>query len=83
MPFTPADVERLISQGLPAAQVYVRSDDDTHFDALIIATAFTGKRSLARHQMVYATLGERMGREIHALSLRTLTPDEWRGKQAS
>ncbi len=80
---TPVDVERLISQGLPSAQVRVRSDDGTHFDALIIAAAFTGKRPLARHQMVYAALGERMGSEIHALSLRTLTPDEWRREQAS
>ncbi|MDE2197074.1 MAG: BolA/IbaG family iron-sulfur metabolism protein [Gammaproteobacteria bacterium] len=74
----PADIERLIVQGLPAAQVRVQSDDGTHFEAVIVSPEFTGKRLLARHQMVYATLGERMGREIHALSLRTLTPQEWR-----
>jgi stress-induced morphogen len=47
-----------------------------HFEAVVVAEAFRGKLPLARHRMVYATLGERMGGEIHALSLRTLTPDE-------
>lgn len=75
---TPAEIEHLILQGLPAAQVQVSSDDGTHFEAVIVTTAFVGKRPLVRHQMVYATLGDRMGREIHALSLRALTPDEWR-----
>jgi acid stress-induced BolA-like protein IbaG/YrbA len=47
-----------------------------HFEAIVIAAAFAGKLPLARHRMVYATLGDRMGGEIHALSLKTLTPDE-------
>ena len=51
-------------------------EDHTHFEALVVCADFAGKRSLARHQMVYATLGPLMGREIHALSLRTLTPEE-------
>ncbi|MGA9852195.1 MAG: BolA/IbaG family iron-sulfur metabolism protein [Gammaproteobacteria bacterium] len=68
-------------QGLPNAEVRVSSDDGTHFEALVVAPAFSGQRPLARHQMVYATLGERMGREIHALSLNTLTPDEWHRRQ--
>jgi acid stress-induced BolA-like protein IbaG/YrbA len=74
----PAEVRRLIEQGLPSAEVEVSSEDDTHFEALVVSPEFSGKRSLARHQMVYAALGERMGREIHALSLRTLTPEEKR-----
>ena len=78
---TPAEIEHLIMQGLPTAEVRISSDDGTHFDAVVIAPVFVGKRSLARHQMVYATLGECMGREIHALSLRALTPDEWRHQQ--
>ncbi|MGA9854449.1 MAG: BolA family protein [Gammaproteobacteria bacterium] len=69
-------------QGLPAAEVSVSSDDGTHFAAEVIAASFNGKPSLVRHQMVYAALGERMGREIHALSLRTLTPDELRQHQS-
>ena len=72
----PADVKRLIEQGLPSAKVEVESGDNTHFEALVISAEFEGKRPLARHQMVYAALGTAMGREIHALSLRTLTPAE-------
>jgi len=72
----PADVKRLIEQGMPSAQVEVESDDNTHFEALVVSAEFEGKRPLLRHQMVYATLGAAMGREIHALSLRTLTPAE-------
>lgn len=73
---SPAEVKALIQQGLPSAEVEVRGEDHTHFEALVVSPEFEGKRALARHQMVYATLGERMGREIHALSLRTLTPAE-------
>lgn len=72
----PADVKRLIEQGIPTAEAEVESADNTHFEALVVSEAFEGKRPLARHQMVYAALGPAMGREIHALSLRTLTPAE-------
>jgi len=72
----PEDVARLIRSGLPGAQVLVQSDDNTHFAARIVAAQFAGKRALARHQLVYAALGERMGREIHALSIEALTPEE-------
>ena len=74
----PADVKRLIQQGMPSAVVEVESLDNTHFEALVVSPDFEGKRPLVRHQMVYATLGAAMGREIHALSLRTLTPEEHR-----
>jgi len=74
---TPNEVAALIRAGLPRAEVRVASNDDTHFEALIVAEAFAGKRSLARHQLVYAALGERMGREIHALSIKAYTPEEW------
>jgi acid stress-induced BolA-like protein IbaG/YrbA len=70
------EIARLIRAGLPGADVRVLSDDDTHFQARIVAEQFAGKRSLARHQLVYQTLGERMGREIHALSIEALTPTE-------
>ena len=72
----PEEVARLIRAGLPDAQVEVQSDDHTHFAARVIAREFAGKRSLARHQLVYRALGELMGREIHALSIEALTPDE-------
>ena len=75
-PMSPEDVARLIRAGLPGAQVRVESDDNTHFAARIVAREFAGQRSLARHQLVYRALGERMGREIHALSIEALTPEE-------
>jgi acid stress-induced BolA-like protein IbaG/YrbA len=71
-----AEVQSLIEQGLPGAQVRVASDDDTHFEATIVAAQFAGKRMIQRHQLVYAALGPRMGREIHALSMQALTPEE-------
>lgn len=71
-------IQELIEAGLPGAQVRVSGDDGVHFEATVVAEAFRGKLPLARHRMVYATLGERMGGEIHALALRTLTPDEAR-----
>ena len=72
----PEDVARLIRAGLPGAQVSVQSEDRTHFSARIVAREFAGKRSIARHQLVYRALGELMGREIHALSIEALTPEE-------
>ncbi|HEY0767529.1 MAG TPA: BolA/IbaG family iron-sulfur metabolism protein [Steroidobacteraceae bacterium] len=73
---TPEEVARLIRAGLPGAQVRVQSDDNTHFAAHIVARQFAQLKSLARHQLVYRTLGELMGREIHALSIEALTPEE-------
>src|SRR5262245_31871939 len=70
------DVHALIAAGLPGAAVQVESDDETHFAARIVAPQFVGKRMIARHQLVYATLGALMGREIHALSIEALTPEE-------
>ena len=69
-------IQQLIEAGLPGARAQVAGADGVHFEAVVVAEAFRGKLPLARHRMVYATLGERMGGEIHALSLRTLTPDE-------
>ncbi len=72
------EVRQLIETGLPGAQVQVMSDDDTHFEAIIVAPQFAGKRMIQRHQLVYATLGALMGREIHALSMQAYAPDEAR-----
>jgi acid stress-induced BolA-like protein IbaG/YrbA len=71
-----AEVQALIQAGLPGAHVRVQSDDDTHFEAVIVAPQFAGKRMVQRHQLVYSTLGLRMGREIHALTMQVLAPDE-------
>ena len=69
-------IRSLIEQGLPGAQAVVQGDDGVHFEATIVSDAFRGKLPLARHRLVYATLGALMGNEIHALALRTLTPEE-------
>ena len=71
-----ATIAQLIESGLPGAQASVHGEDGVHFEAEVVADAFRGKLTLARHRMVYATLGARMGGEIHALALRTLTPEE-------
>ena len=75
---TADEVTQLIRSGLPDAEVRVATEDDTHFDAIVVARQFEGKRPLQRHQLVYAGLGARMGREVHALSIQAFTPDEWR-----
>ena len=75
---TADEVTQLILSGLPDAEVRVATEDDTHFDAIVVARQFEGKRPLQRHQLVYAGLGVRMGREVHALSIQAFTPDEWR-----
>jgi acid stress-induced BolA-like protein IbaG/YrbA len=72
----PQIIQELIETGLPGASARVQGDDGVHFEATVVCEAFAGKLPLARHRMVYATLGERMGGEIHALALRTLTPEE-------
>ena len=71
-----ATVKALIEKGMPDARVEVVGPDGVHFEALVVSAAFAGKMPLARHRMVYATLGELMGGAIHALSLKTLTPEE-------
>ena len=73
----PAQVAELIRAALPGADVVVESPDQTHFSARIISNAFAGLGRVARHQLVYAALGERVGREIHALQISAaLTPQE-------
>ena len=68
---TKEEIAALIQAGLPDAQVTVRGDDGQHFEAEVVCAAFAGKMPIAQHRMVYATLGEKMGREIHALQLKT------------
>ena len=69
-------IKTLIEDGLAGASADVHGDDGVHFEATVVAEAFAGKLPLARHRMVYATLGELMGGAIHALALKTLTPAE-------
>ena len=69
-------IRKLIETGLPGAEVQVQGDDGVHFEASVVSEAFRGKLPLARHRLVYATLGELMGGAIHALALKTVTPEE-------
>jgi acid stress-induced BolA-like protein IbaG/YrbA len=69
-------IRQMIETGLPGARAEVQGDDGVHFEATVVCDAFAGKLPLARHRMVYATLGGKMGGEIHALQLRTLTEQE-------
>ena len=73
---TPEQIKILIESHLENCSATVRSDDNTHFEAEVITSAFAGKRPLQRHQMVYGALGDKMGGEIHALSIQALTPEE-------
>ena len=77
---TPDRIADLIRTGLPGAAVRVESDDNTHFASQIVAEQFAGLRPIARHQLVYRALGALMGREIHALSIEALTPEEYRAR---
>ncbi|HUW98498.1 MAG TPA: BolA/IbaG family iron-sulfur metabolism protein [Acidiferrobacter sp.] len=71
---TPQDIKGLIEAGLPGARVEV-SGDGHHFEAVVHSEAFVGKNRIQQHQLVYATLGDRMREEIHALSLKTVLPE--------
>jgi acid stress-induced BolA-like protein IbaG/YrbA len=79
----PNQVAELIRQGMPDARIEVRSDDNTHFSARLVSADFENLRPLARHQLVYRALGECVGREIHALSIEALTPQEWAAQAAA
>ncbi|MFS0756302.1 BolA family protein [Noviherbaspirillum sp. 1P10PC] len=73
---TPDLVKSYIAAGLDCTHLQVEGDGQ-HFTAVIVSPAFAGKRLIQRHQLVYAALGDRMREEIHALSMKTLTPDEF------
>lgn len=78
----PIEITKLIEAGMPLAEISVMSDDNTHFEALVVSDEFADKRALARHQLVYQCLGALMGNEIHAMSIRAYTRDEWAKLQA-
>lgn len=78
MSTTPELIHSYISAGLECTHLQVEGDGQ-HFTAVIVSPSFAGKRPIQRHQLVYAALGDRMREEIHALSMKTLTPDEYQG----
>ena len=73
---TPDLIKNYIASGLECTHLEVDGDGQ-HFTAIIVSPAFAGKRLIQRHQIVYAALGDRMKAEIHALSMKTLTPEEY------
>ena len=76
----PQQVAELIQRGLAGSRASVTSGDNVHFEAVVIAPGFAGKRAVQRHQMVYGTLGKAVGNEIHALALEVFTPEEFAGQ---
>lgn len=73
---TPEQIKSYIEQGLPCEALKVEGDGQ-HFEALIVSRDFEGKSPIQRHQLVYKALGDRMREEIHALSMKTYTPEQW------
>ena len=71
------EVKNTIMNGLPCDHVEVLGDDGQHFEAVVVSPQFTGKNKVQQHQLVYLALGDRMRSEIHALAMRTFTPDAW------
>nr|WP_255493946.1 BolA/IbaG family iron-sulfur metabolism protein [Polaromonas sp. E3S]AWD72103.1 transcriptional regulator, BolA superfamily [Polaromonas sp. E3S] len=74
---TANELRTTIMNGLPCDHVEVLGDDGQHFEAVIVSPQFTGKNKVQQHQLVYLALGDRMRSEIHALAMRTHTPDAW------
>ena len=73
---SPEQVKSYIEAGLTCEHVQV-AGDGAHFEAVIVSAAFAGKNKVQQHQIVYKALGDRMREEIHALSMQTLTPEQW------
>jgi len=76
----PEQIKNWIEESLPCEHVEVRGDGQ-HFEAVIVSPAFRGKSRVQQHQLVYSALGERMREDIHALSMKTLTPEDWAGEK--
>ncbi|HQU98884.1 MAG TPA: BolA/IbaG family iron-sulfur metabolism protein [Nitrosomonas sp.] len=79
---TAEQVKIFIESALPCEYVGVQGDDGKHFQAYIVSKQFRGKSMVQQHQLVYKSLGDRMKQDIHALSMRTFTPEEWATHQA-
>lgn len=73
------DIASLIKAGVPGSEVEVEGDG-THFTAIIVSDVFAGKNMVQQHQVVYKALGDKMGTDIHALSIQTYTPEQWKKK---
>ena len=76
---TPESIQENIAQGMNTVHLSVTGDGQ-HFEAIVVSEEFAGKSRVQRHQRVYQTLGDRMREEVHALSMKTFTPQEWESK---
>lgn len=76
---TPENIQEWIEAGLACESIKVVGDGQ-HFEAVIVSSAFAGKLPVARHQLVFKVLGDRMHSQIHALSMQTFTPEEWKSR---
>ena len=74
---TANELRTTFMKGLPCDHVELLGDDGQHFEAVVVSLQFVGKNKVQQHQLVYQALGDRMRSEIHALAIRTLTPDAW------
>ena len=72
-----ADIEKIITKNLDCDYVEVRGDDGTHFEAVIVSKLCKDLSKIKQHQLVYKALGDMMKQDIHALSMKTLNPEEW------
>lgn len=78
----PEEIQKKISSALPGAEIEVQDLTGTqdHFQALVISSAFEGKSMIEQHQLVYQALGDLMKETIHALALKTYTPEQWKNQ---
>ena len=74
----PKQIEALIADHITCEFLQVLSDDNTHYESIVVAEAFNGKSRIQRHRLVYAALGQHMESDIHALSMKLYTPEEYR-----
>ncbi|SCY67594.1 transcriptional regulator, BolA protein family [Nitrosospira sp. Nl5] len=80
---TSESIKNHIETSMPCDLVRVEGDDGRHFEAIIVSPEFRGKNMVQQHQLVYRALGDRMKQEIHALSMKTLTPEQWAASSRS
>ena len=74
----PSEIETFISKNLDCQFIEIKGDDGTHFEAIIVSDSFVNQSMIKQHQLVYKALGEMMKQEIHALSIKTYTPEQWK-----
>ena len=76
-------LQGMLEQAFPGGTVRLESNDNVHFQLLVVAPQFEGKNMVEQHQMVYAALGDAMRADIHALTIRSMTPDQWASQRGA